>query len=116
MVDTAVGSLEILQNNIPDGNVILTIRPEAIEIGANGHNNLPAQVRAYSYRGLVAYCQAGVDGLELQVAAPPYRTYQAGEEVMLHLPRERICLFEPKQGDFRGFDEHDQILVGQDLR
>ncbi len=92
VVETAVGKLEVAPNGMPDGKVLVTIRPEAIEIGANGHNNLPAQVRSYNYRGLVAYCKTGVEGLELQVVAPPFRPYTEGERVTLHLPRERICL------------------------
>ncbi len=95
VVETALGPLEVAYNNVPDGQVLVTIRPEAIKIGANGHNNLPARVRAYNYRGLVAYCKAGIEDLELQVVAPPFRAFHEGEEVTLHLPRERICLLEP---------------------
>lgn len=94
MVETAVGRLEVAQNTIPDGKVLVTIRPEAIEIGPNGHNNLPARVRAYNYRGLVAYCKAGFEDWELQVVAPPFHAYKEGEQVTLHLPRERICLLK----------------------
>jgi ABC-type Fe3+/spermidine/putrescine transport system ATPase subunit len=95
VVETAVGPLEVVQNGMPDGKVLVTIRPEAIEIGSNGHNNLPAEVSSYNYRGLVAYCKAGVEGLELQVVAQPFRPYTEGERVTLHLPRERICLLRP---------------------
>lgn len=92
VVQTDIGRLEVAHSDRPNGQVLLTIRPEAIEIGANGHNNLPAQVRSYSYRGLVAHCLAGVNGAELHVVAPPFRSYQEGEQIILHLPRERICL------------------------
>ena len=92
LVHTPVGPLEVSAAPHVSGEVLLTIRPEAIEIGANGHNNLPACVKDYSYRGLMAHCAAGVDGAELQVAAPPFRTYHIGEQITLHLPRERICL------------------------
>lgn len=95
VVETAVGLLEVAPNGVPDGQVLLTIRPEAIEIGENGHNNLPALVRSYNYRGLIAYCKTGVEGLEIQVVAPPFRPYAKGEQVTLHLPRERICLLKP---------------------
>jgi ABC-type Fe3+/spermidine/putrescine transport system ATPase subunit len=97
MVQTAIGPLELTPSDWPDGDVLLTIRPEAIEIGANGHNNLAAHIKSYSYRGLVAYCGAGVNGVQLQVVAPPYRPYRKGESIMLHLPRERICLLPPEE-------------------
>jgi len=92
IVQTAIGPLEVASSDQANGHVLLTIRPEAIEIGANGHNTLMAQVRAYSYRGLVARCQAGVKGMELQVVAPPFRPYHVGEQITLHLPRDRISL------------------------
>ena len=92
LVQTDVGLLEVAQADLPDGNVLLTIRPEAIEIGTNGHNNLPAHVWSYSYRGLIAQCTAGIHNVELQVIASPFQTYQEGEPIILHLPRERICL------------------------
>lgn len=95
-VHTALGPLVVSQVQWPDGRVLLTIRPEAIEIGPNGYNNLTAQIRSYSYRGLVARCETDIDGVELQVSAPPFRAYQAGEAIPLHLPRERICLLPAK--------------------
>jgi ABC-type Fe3+/spermidine/putrescine transport system ATPase subunit len=92
VVHTDVGPLEVTASPNTRGDVLLTIRPEAIEIGANGHNNLAAYVRDYSYRGLMAHCAVGVNGAVFQVAAPPFHTYRVGEQITLHLPRERICL------------------------
>ncbi|MCI0394547.1 MAG: ABC transporter ATP-binding protein [Chloroflexi bacterium] len=97
VVHTGIGPLEVAQAEWPDGRVLVTIRPEAIEIGDNGHNNLPARVRSYSYRGLLAHCSAGVNGAELHVVAPPFRPYREGEQIVLHLPRERICLLPPEE-------------------
>lgn len=96
-VSTELGLLEVAQSNWPDGRVLLTIRPEAIQLGANGYNNLRASVRSYSFLGAVASCEADVNGVELEVAAPPYRHYQEGEAVMLHIPRDRICLLPFKE-------------------
>jgi ABC-type Fe3+/spermidine/putrescine transport system ATPase subunit len=95
MVHTSIGSLEVAQSDWPDGEVLLSIRPEAIEIGANGHNNLRARIRSYSYRGLVATFRAGISGTELQVVAPPFGSYGEGEPIILHLPSDRICLLPP---------------------
>jgi ABC-type Fe3+/spermidine/putrescine transport system ATPase subunit len=110
-VETAIGSLEIATSDWPDGRVVLTIRPEAIEVGANGHNNVAAQIRSYSYRGLVAYCSAGVDGVQLQVVLPPHRRFRAGESIVLHLPRDRICLLPPGQ---QGVEQGSPVIQGQE--
>ncbi len=90
-LETELGLLEI-DPSLPDGHAIATIRPEAIEIGPNGHNNLKAQVKTYSYQGLIARCLTGLDGTELQVVAPPHRLFQVGQEITIHIPRERIWL------------------------
>jgi len=91
-LDTSLGPLEIPPSHLPDGPVLATIRPEAIELTSNGRNTVAAYVTEYSYHGLMARCQARVDGLELCVVAPPHRRYVVGESVMLHLPSELIWL------------------------
>ncbi|UCC88393.1 MAG: ABC transporter ATP-binding protein [Anaerolineales bacterium] len=96
-VQTSIGSLEVARSDWPDGEVLLSIRPEAIQIGAKSHNNLRARIRSYSYRGLVAHFSAGINGTELLIAAPPFCSFGEGELVTLHLPGERICLLPPGQ-------------------
>lgn len=96
LVHTPMGSLQVPSSQHPDGEVLLTIRPEAIDIGFNGHNNLLGRVRACSYRGSMVLCQADVNGVGLQVTAPPYRAFEEGDTIQIHLPQERICLL-PKE-------------------
>ncbi len=96
VVDTAIGPLAVSQTEWPDGRVLLTIRPEAIEIGFNGYNNLTAQIRSYSYRGQLAQCETNVNGVDLQVIAPPFHFYEVGDSIPLHLPQERIFLLPIK--------------------
>ena len=91
-VKTAIGPLEVTPSDWPDGQVLLTIRPEAIEVGANGFNSVAAQILSYSYRGLVGTYDARVNGVRLQVVMPPHHRLRPGESVVLHLPRERLCL------------------------
>ena len=72
IVHTPAGSLEIDPNGRPDGDVIVTVRPEAIEIGANGHNNLRGIVQSFSFQGAVARYHAMVNNVELQLVALPF--------------------------------------------
>lgn len=92
VVHTAIGPIEVLPSALSDGPVLLIIRPEAIEIGRNGHNTFIADVKSYHYRGLIARCQASVNDLHLHIVAPPFQTFQEGQKIQLHLPRERILL------------------------
>ena len=91
LLETALGQLEI-DPSLPDGHAIATIRPEAIELGPNGHNNLKAQIKAYSYQGLVARCLTGLGQTDLQFIAPPHRQLHVGQEIIIHIPRDRIWL------------------------
>lgn len=92
VVETSLGPLKVGASDRPDGAVLLTIRPEAVEVGWNGHNNLEGSVESYSFQGLVARCGADVSNTQLQVTVPPYRRFRQGEKIVLHLPRERIHL------------------------
>lgn len=99
IVETALGPLEVEATDRPDGDVLVTIRPEAVEVGRNGHNNLVGSVESYSFQGLVARCGAGISDTQLQLTVPPYQRFHRGERIVLHLPRERIHLLpvEPER-------------------
>ena len=89
---TAFGEVEIPDSTLADGPVLLTVRPEAIELGANGHNNFSAQVQSLSYRGPLARCQVCVNGTVLHMIPPAYHGLQENEEIVVHLPKERLFL------------------------
>lgn len=97
VVETPLGELAVAASDRPDGAVLVTIRPEAIELGANGFNNLVGSVESYSYHGLVAHCGADINDARLQVMVPPYRRFQTGDKIVLHLPPERIHLLPPEE-------------------
>ncbi len=91
-VVTPIGPIEIEPSPLPDGPVLLTVRPEAIELGSNGHNNFAAQVQSCSFRVPAQECQVNVSGVNLHLIPPPYTTLSHEHEIMIHLPRERICV------------------------
>lgn len=96
-VTTPIGPVEIPPTPLPDGPVLLTVRPEAIELGANGHNNFPAQVQSCSFRVPAQECQVSVSGVNLHLIPPPYTTLPTENEIMIHLPRERICVLPSEE-------------------
>lgn len=98
IVETDLGPLEVDDSERPDGDVLVTIRPEAVEVGENGHNNLVGMVESYSFHGLVARCGAGISDTQLQLTMTPYQHFSRGEEIILHLPRERIHLLPAENG------------------
>ncbi len=91
ILETPLGVLEV-DSPASDGQMIATIRPEAIELGENGHNNLQVFIKSYTYQGLLARCLTNLDNIELQFVAPPYYPLQEGQEITIHIPRDRIWL------------------------
>ncbi len=92
LVKTEIGMVETAVCDIVDGPVLLTIRPELVEIGANGHNNFRAQLHTHSYHGTVSHCQFTLNGVQINATTPPHCSIKPGNEAVIHLPRERICL------------------------
>jgi ABC-type Fe3+/spermidine/putrescine transport system ATPase subunit len=92
VIETGWGRLVIVPSPLPDGPVLATIRPEAIQFGPNGANTLAGRITAWTYQGETARCRAAVGNLQIEITAPPYAARQPGEAVTLHFPRERIWL------------------------
>ena len=96
IVQTGIGVVEIAASSQADGPVILTVPAEAIEVGANGHNNFPARVQLCSDRLPASLCQVDISGVQFHLALPPYGDLPRSEDIMLHLPKERICVLPPE--------------------
>ncbi len=67
----------------PDGPGTLTIRPEAVRLGAQG---IPAIVRSGDYRGTHIRLAADAGGTEVCIVVPPTGAPALGERVCLELP------------------------------
>ena len=92
VIETDWGALTIGPSPLPDGPVLATIRPEAIQFGANGANTLSGQITDWTYQGLSARCRAIVGDMQLEIISPPYATCQPGDAITVYFPRERIWL------------------------
>lgn len=91
---TSLGTLET-DSTAPDGRVTITIRPEAIQVARNGSNNIKVRVKQYSYQGLITKCVTRVGDVELQLVLPYHHTLQVGDEIDVHLPKDKIWLLPP---------------------
>jgi ABC-type Fe3+/spermidine/putrescine transport system ATPase subunit len=104
VVHTEAGPLAVAPSAVPDGQVIVAVRPEAIQVGATGDNNLVGVVRTFDFHGASARCTALVNGVELEVAVRPYEAYAQGQAITLHIPRERISLFPAENSHANGHE------------
>ncbi len=92
VIETDWGALIVGPSPLPDGPVLATIRPEAIQFGVNGANTLSGQITDWTYQGQSARCQTMVGDRQLEIISPPYMACQPGDVITLHFPRERIWL------------------------
>jgi ABC-type sugar transport system ATPase subunit len=96
-VRTRIGDLQIAQSEWPDGEVLLTIHPEAIEVGANGHNNFTAQINSQKYLGTRIQYEILVKGQIVKVSVQPHQRCEQGANVVIHLPKDSIHLLPTRQ-------------------
>lgn len=89
-VDTEIGTLQIVGSDMADGPVLITIRPEAIELASNDTNSFAATVDTTRFGGAGADCVAIIAGQRLRFAAPSHQCPAVGEVVTLHFPPAAI--------------------------
>lgn len=93
-IQTACGMLGIQDSSLPDGIVQAVIRPEAIQIGANGSNTLQVTVQQWVYQGEVSRGTVLVGETPFEITAPPHIFCRPGEQIAIHIPAEHIWLVE----------------------
>ena len=91
-VETNIGTLEVGATATPDGPVLVTIRPDHIEMGRNGVNSFRATIETSTFVGVAADCAARIGDTPLRFLAPPQPQPVAGESVTLRLPPQHICV------------------------
>ena len=97
-VHTAIGEVEIGTTAIEDGPVLLNVRPEVIEIGANGHNNYPARVRSCRYGRPASHCQVAIGEVQLELVTSPFHDLYDDLPIVVHLPKNRIQVLPTEEG------------------
>jgi ABC-type Fe3+/spermidine/putrescine transport system ATPase subunit len=86
----ALGALRLDDSPAPDGPGVLTIRPEAVGVGAEGPNGVRARVVAAAYGGTQMRYRLLAGDTELHATAPAASAYAPGDEVTLTLPAQRL--------------------------
>ncbi|MGB1252339.1 MAG: ABC transporter ATP-binding protein [Candidatus Promineifilaceae bacterium] len=92
-VDTAFGTLLVGPNTLPDGEVLLTIRPEAVAMDEQRVNDVVVELISAEDRGPFHLCRAQHNDTILTfhtLTKPTQQTFT------LHLPPNRLWLFAAK--------------------
>jgi ABC-type Fe3+/spermidine/putrescine transport system ATPase subunit len=98
-VETPLGVLSTDSQEIPDGPVILTVRPENLRLGEDGENAVRAKVRSHVYVGTHSRFKVGAGEWQFEVVAEAstVQRFQDGEDLPLNFPREKIWLVLPEE-------------------
>jgi ABC-type Fe3+/spermidine/putrescine transport system ATPase subunit len=93
-VQTAVGLLEVQRSDhIVDGPVLLTVRPEQVQLDATSTTNtFPVTVDTVTYMGEHQQLQLTIGERPWLVHTSPNTTVTPGRPIMLHLPPAQIWL------------------------
>ena len=97
LVHTSIGDVEIPTTSAADGPVLLAVRPEAIEIGANGHNNFSARVQSCRYGRPGSSCRVSVMDVPLDIVTALDDDLCPEQQIMLHLPKKRIQILPSEE-------------------
>ncbi len=95
VVETALGALDIDPGKVeqPDGDVILTVRPEDVLLEHHSDNNLvQAKVLARVYMGTYSQVQLDVCGQKWLAHGPADFQAREGDTIAVQLPKSRIWL------------------------
>ncbi len=95
IVETALGALKIDPTRVaqPDGDVMVTVRPEDVLLSANSENNrIPVKVLARVYMGTYSQVQLDVCGQKWLAHGPADFQAREGETISVQLPTLRIWL------------------------
>lgn len=87
-------SLNIKPSPLPDGPVLVMIRPEWVQLGANGANTLHGRLQSWHYHGTHALACLRCGPLELHLSSPPYVQFSPEDSIAVHIPPEHIHLLE----------------------
>ena len=99
--DSDIGQFVTAGNTVANGKAVLSIRPESIEMGANGDQTNIAKTRVIShvYMGTHARYKVGVGDHELEIVTDPQaiRSYSDGDEVNVRFPPEYIWVLPSEE-------------------
>jgi ABC-type Fe3+/spermidine/putrescine transport system ATPase subunit len=95
--ETEVGSFSLPNGSAPQGPGVLTIRQEAIRVGAAGANAVIGTVEKVMYLGTHTRVWTRARGHQIQFVDDPSRRYEIGSTVELCLPAEHLWIV-PSEG------------------
>ena len=92
------GAFQAPRSGVNAGAATLSIRPESIQLGGQGHNDVEGVIRSHVYVGRYARFQIDIGDIQIEAVTEPsqVQNHHDGSTVTLHFPPEKIWVLPPE--------------------
>ncbi|MCY3652079.1 MAG: ABC transporter ATP-binding protein [bacterium] len=96
-INTSIGRFSAPHSAVGEGDAVLSIRPEAITLGANGDNSVTGTIRSHVYVGRYARFRIEIGEVEVEAVTDPgaVKMFSDGEEIPVRFDPNKIWVISP---------------------
>ena len=96
-ITTAIGRFRAPRSAVDGGDAVLSIRPEAVTLGADGGNSVMGRIRSHVYVGRYARFRVALGDIEVEAITDPaqVKLFSDGDEVPVTFDPAKIWVIGP---------------------
>ena len=100
-ITTAIGKFAAPHSLVPDGEAVLSIRPEAVDLGVAGENSVEGTVLSHVYAGRYARFQVRIGDTEIEAVTEPgqVKLFADGDNIPVKFDPEKIWVLGPNAAE-----------------
>ena len=94
---TAIGKFQAPHSLVGDGEAVLSIRPEAVDLGEGGENSVSGTVLSHVYAGRYARFQIKIGDIEIEAVTEPgqVKLFADGDNIPVKFDPDKIWVLGP---------------------
>ncbi|MXX46246.1 MAG: ABC transporter ATP-binding protein [Acidimicrobiia bacterium] len=91
-ITTDIGVFDAPHSLVPEGNAVLSIRPEAVDLGEGGENSVSGTVLSHVYAGRYARFQIRIGDIEIEAVTEPgqVKLFADGDNIPVKFDPDKI--------------------------
>ena len=100
-ITTSIGRFQAPRSAVDDGDAVLSIRPEAVTLGADGGNSVMGRIRSHVYVGRYARFRVALGDIEVEAITDPgqVKLFNDGDEVPVMFDSTKIWVIRPASAE-----------------
>ena len=100
-ITTDIGVFEAPHTMIGEGNALLSIRPEAVDLGVGGENSVSGTVLSHVYGGRYARFQVRIGDIEIEAITEPgqVKLFADGDNIPVKFDPDKIWILGPNTAE-----------------